>query len=201
MARYTGPRSKVSRTFGEPILGFSKALEKKAYPPGIHGSSRKKKQPTEYAVQLKEKQKAKMIYGLLERQFARFYNEAVRVKGVTGENLMKLLEARLDNTIYRLGIAPTRRAARQLVSHKHVTVNGKVSNVPSQILRPGDVIGLKGKTKEHPAILSSLANRETKFAWLEWNGDKGEGTFLALPERDQIPENVHEQLIVELYSK
>ncbi len=201
MARYTGPRSKVSRTFGEPILGYSKALEKKAYPPGMHGSSRKKKQATEYATQLKEKQKAKMIYGLLERQFARFYTEAVRGKGVTGENLMKLLEARLDNTVYRLGIAPTRRAARQLVSHKHITVNGKVSNIPSHILRPGDIVGLKGKTKEHPSILNSLANRETKFAWLEWNSDKGEGTFLAMPERDQIPENVHEQLIVELYSK
>jgi len=201
MARYTGPRSRVSRTFGEPILGYSKALEKKAYPPGIHGSGRKKKQPTEYAVQLKEKQKAKMIYGLLERQFARFYKEAVRVKGVTGENLMKLLEARLDNTVYRLGIAPTRRGARQLVSHKHITVNGKVANVPSLILRPGDKVGLKGKSKEHPAILSSLANRESKFVWLEWNGDKLEGTFLAIPERDQIPENVHEQLIVELYSK
>jgi len=201
MARYTGPRSKVSRTFGEPILGYSKALEKKAYPPGIHGSSKKRKQATEYAVQLKEKQKAKMIYGMLERQFARFYNEAVRVKGVTGENLMKLLEARLDNTVYRLGITPTRRAARQLVSHKHITVNGKVANVPSLILRAGDIIGLKGKTKEHPSIVSSLANRDSKFAWLEWNSDKLEGTFLTLPERDQIPENVHEQLIVELYSK
>lgn len=201
MARYTGPRSKVSRTFGEPILGYSKALEKKAYPPGIHGSSKKRKQATEYAVQLKEKQKAKMIYGLLERQFARFYSEAVRVKGVTGENLMKLLEARLDNTVYRLGIAPTRRAARQLVSHKHITVDGKVANVPSLILRPGNIVGLKGKSKEHPAVVSSLANRDGKFAWLEWNSDKFEGTFLALPERDQIPENVHEQLIVELYSK
>ena len=201
MARYTGPRSKVSRTFGEPILGFSKALEKKAYPPGIHGSRRRKKQPKEYATQLKEKQKAKMIYGLLERQFARFYREAVRVKGVTGENLMKLLEARLDNTVYRLGIAPTRRGARQLVSHKHITVNGKVANVPSLILRPGDRVGLKGKTKENAAVMNSLANSDSKFVWLEWNGDKMEGTFLAMPERDQIPENVHEQLIVELYSK
>jgi small subunit ribosomal protein S4 len=201
MARYTGPRSKVSRKFGEPILGFSKSLEKKSYPPGIHGPSKKKKQATEYAVQLKEKQKAKMIYGLLERQFARFYTEAVRKKGVTGENLMKLLEARLDNTVYRLGIAPTRRAARQLVSHKHITVNGKVANVPSFVLRPGDVVGLKGKTKENAAVVSALANRDSKFPWLEWNSDKGEGTFLAMPERDQIPENVHEQLIVELYSK
>lgn len=201
MARYTGPRSKVSRTFGEPILGFSKSLEKKNYPPGIHGPSKRKKQATEYAVQLKEKQKAKMIYGLLERQFARFYNEAVRKKGVTGENLMKLLEARLDNTVYRLGIAPTRRAARQLVAHKKIMVNGRVSNVPSHILRPGDVISVKGKARENTAIVSSLANRESKFAWLEWNSDKFEGTFLTMPEREQIPENVHEQLIVELYSK
>jgi small subunit ribosomal protein S4 len=201
MARYTGPRSKISRTFGEPILGFSKSLEKKNYPPGIHGPSKRKKQATEYAVQLKEKQKAKMIYGMLERQFARFYGEAVRKKGVTGENLMKLLEARLDNTVYRLGIAPTRRAARQLVSHKKITVNGRVSSVPSQILRPGDVVGVKSKARENAAIVSSLANRETKFPWLEWNSDKFEGTFLAMPEREQIPENVHEQLIVELYSK
>ena len=201
MARYTGPRSKVSRTFGEPILGFSKYLEKKNYPPGIHGPSKRKKQATEYAVQLKEKQKAKMIYGLLERQFARFYNEAVRKKGVTGENLMKLLEARLDNTVYRLGIAPTRRAARQLVAHKKIMVNGRVSNVPSHILRPGDVVSVKGKARENTAIVSSLANRESKFAWLEWNSDKFEGTFLTMPEREQIPENVHEQLIVELYSK
>lgn len=177
MARYTGPRSKVSRTFGEPILGFSKSLEKKNYPPGIHGPSKRKKQATEYAVQLKEKQKAKMIYGLLERQFARFYNEAVRKKGVTGENLMKLLEARLDNTVYRLGIAPTRRAARQLVAHKKIMVNGRVSNVPSHILRPGDVVSVKGKARENTAIVSSLANRESKFAWLEWNSDKFEGTF------------------------
>jgi small subunit ribosomal protein S4 len=201
MARYTGPRSKISRTFGEPILGFSKSLEKKNYPPGIHGPSKRKKQATEYAVQLKEKQKAKMIYGMLERQFARFYGEAVRKKGVTGENLMKLLEVRLDNTVYRLGIAPTRRAARQLVSHKKITVNGRISSVPSQILRPGDVVGVKSKARENTAIVSSLANRETKFPWLEWNSDKFEGTFLAMPEREQIPENVHEQLIVELYSK
>src|SRR5215471_12007766 len=201
MARYTGPRSKVSRTFGEPILGFSKALEKKNYPPGIHGATRKKKQATEYSVQLKEKQKAKMIYGLLERQFARFYNEAVRKKGVTGENLMKLLEARLDNTVYRLGVAPTRRGARQLVSHNHITLNGKIASVPSTILRPGDVVGVKENFRENSAVKQSLSNRETKFPWLEWNGDRFQGTFLAMPEREQIPENVREQLIVELYSK
>lgn len=201
MARYTGPRSKIARKFGEPILGYSKALEKKNYAPGIHGSTKRKKQATEYAVQLKAKQKAKMIYGLLERQFARFYRDAVRKKGVTGENLMKLLEARLDNTVYRLGIASTRRAARQLVSHKHVMVNGKMANVPSLILKPGDVITVKENYRKNPVVTQALGNRDSKFAWLEWNSDKFEGTFLALPERDQIPENVQEQLIVELYSK
>ncbi|MEO5674186.1 MAG: 30S ribosomal protein S4 [Chitinophagales bacterium] len=201
MARYTGPRSKIARKFGEPILGYSKALEKKNYAPGIHGTGKRKKQATEYAVQLKAKQKAKMIYGLLERQFARFYREAVRKKGVTGENLMKLLEGRLDNTIYRMGITSTRRAARQLVSHKHITVNGKVANVPSMILKPGDVISLKANYRENANIKQALGNRDSKFAWLEWNSDKFEGTFLAFPERDQIPENVQEQLIVELYSK
>lgn len=201
MARYTGPRSKISRKFGEPILGFSKALDKKNYAPGMHGATKKRKQATEYAVQLKAKQKAKMIYGLLERQFARFYREAVRKKGVTGENLMKLLEARLDNVVYRLGIASTRRAARQLVSHKHIMVNGKVANVPSFILKPGDVVSVKGNYRENTVVKQALGNRESKFGWLEWNSDKFEGVFLALPERDQIPENVQEQLIVELYSK
>jgi small subunit ribosomal protein S4 len=201
MARYTGPRSKISRKFGEPILGYSKALEKKNYAPGMHGTTKKRKQATEYAVQLKAKQKAKMIYGLLERQFARFYREAVRKKGVTGENLMKLLEARLDNVVYRLGIASTRRAARQLVSHKHIMVNEKIANVPSMILKPGDVVSVKGNYRENAVIKQALGNRESRFGWLEWNSDKFEGTFLALPERDQIPENVQEQLIVELYSK
>ncbi|HYV94080.1 MAG TPA: 30S ribosomal protein S4 [Chitinophagales bacterium] len=201
MARYTGPRSKISRKFGEPILGYSKALEKKNYAPGMHGTTKKRKQATEYAVQLKAKQKAKMIYGLLERQFARFYREAVRKKGVTGENLMKLLEARLDNVVYRLGIASTRRAARQLVSHKHIMVNEKIANVPSMILKPGDVVSVKGNYRDNTVIKQALGNRDSKFGWLEWNSDKFEGTFLALPERDQIPENVQEQLIVELYSK
>ena len=201
MARYTGPRSKISRKFGEPILGYSKALEKKNYAPGMHGTTKKRKQATEYAVQLKAKQKAKMIYGLLERQFARFYREAVRKKGVTGENLMKLLEARLDNVVYRLGIASTRRAARQLVSHKHIMVNDKIANVPSLVLKPGDVVSVKGNYRENTVIRQALGNRESRFGWLEWNSDKFEGTFLALPERDQIPENVQEQLIVELYSK
>lgn len=200
MARYTGAKSKISRKFGEPILGFSKSLEKKNYPPGMHGQSKKKKQTSEYGAQLKEKQKAKLTYGLLERQFAKTYVEADRRKGATGENLLKMLESRLDNTVYRLGVAPTRRGARQLVSHKHVTVNDKVVNIPSYELRPGDVIGVK--SKEHPAIKESLNVKNiSRFPWLEWNGDTMKGTFLALPEKDQIPENIKEQLIVELYSK
>lgn len=200
MARFIGPKSKVSRKFGEPILGFSKALERKKYPPGMHGQSKKKKQSSEYGAQLKEKQKAKLTYGLLERQFAKAYVEAARRKGATGQNLLKILESRLDNTIYRLGVAPTRRGARQLVSHKHVTVNDRVVNIPSYELRPGDVIGVK--TKEHPAVTASLNVKNTsRFPWLEWNGDTMKGTFLALPEKDQIPENIKEQLIVELYSK
>ncbi|MBA2423033.1 MAG: 30S ribosomal protein S4 [Chitinophagales bacterium] len=201
MARYTGPKVRVSRTFGEPIMGYSKALEKKGYPPGQHGQTRKKKQPSEYATQLKEKQKAKMTYGLLERQFARFYSDAVRKKGVTGENLLKLLEARLDNTVFRLGIAPTRRAARQLVSHKHITVNGKTAGVPSMVLKAGDVISINNKSRELEAIKQALGNRESRYPWLEWNSDTQMGIFLAMPEKDQIPENIHEQLIVELYSK
>lgn len=201
MARFTGSKAKVNRRFGEPIMGYTKSLEKKSYPPGMHGQSRKKKQPSEYATQLKEKQKAKMTYGLLERQFARFYNEAVRKKGVTGENLLKLLEARLDNTVFRLGVAPTRRAARQLVAHKHITVNGRIAGIPSLVLRAGDVINIKEKSKGLPAITQALGNRESKYPWLEWNSDTLKGIFLAMPEKDQIPENIHEQLIVELYSK
>lgn len=201
MARYLGPKSKISRKFGEPIMGFSKALERKNYPAGMHGNSKKKKQSTEYATQLKEKQKAKYTYGLLERQFARVYNEAARKKGVTGENLLKLLEARLDNTLYRLGISPTRRGARQLVSHKHVMVNGKIVNIPSYTLRAGDKITVKEKSREIEAIKNALGQQGSKFPWLEWNHDTMEGTFITMPEKDQIPENIKEQLIVELYSK
>ena len=201
MARFTGSKAKINRRFGEPIMGYTKSLEKKSYPPGMHGQSRKKKQPSEYATQLKEKQKAKMTYGLLERPFARFYSEAVRKKGVTGENLLKLLEARLDNTVFRLGVAPTRRAARQLVAHKHITVNGRVAGIPSLVLRAGDVISIKEKSKGLAAITQALGNRESKYPWLEWNSDTLKGIFLAMPEKDQIPENIHEQLIVELYSK
>lgn len=201
MARYLGSKSKISRKFGEPVLGASKSLEKKNYPPGIHGPSKRKKSLSEYGQQLKEKQKAKYTYGLLERQFAKVYQEAARKKGVTGENLLKLLEARLDNTVYRLGIASSRRFARQLVGHKHITVNGKVVNIPSYTLKPGDVIGINPSTKNKQNLVSRFNTGASKFPWLEWNTDKMEGTFLAMPEKEQIPENIREQLIVELYSK
>lgn len=201
MARYTGPKSKISRRFNEPILGDSKALQKKNYPPGMHGKNKRKKQ-SEYAVQLAEKQKAKYIYGILERQFANVFSKAARKEGITGENLLKFLESRLDNGVYRLGIAPTRRAARQLVSHKHITVNGSVVNAPSYSLVPGDVIAVREKSKSLETITESLSARGTKkFLWFEWDGNNLSGKFINYPQRDEIPENIREQLIVELYSK
>jgi small subunit ribosomal protein S4 len=200
MARYRGPKSKISRKFGEPIMGPSKALQKKAYPPGQHGKGRRKKQ-SEYAIQLQAKQKVKYIYGVLERQFANLFDKAARKQGITGENLLKLLEARLDNTVYRLGIAPTRRAARQLVIHKHITVNGEVANVPSYSLRPGDIVGVREKSKSLEVVTESLISNTKRFNWLEWDSTTMAGKFLSYPERDQIPEKVQEQLIVELYSK
>jgi len=201
MARYTGPKAKISRKFGEPILGDSKALQKKNYAPGMHGRGRKRKQ-SEYAVQLAEKQKAKYIYGVLERQFAKTFDKAARKGGITGENLLKLLEARLDNAIYRLGVAPTRRAARQLVSHNHVTVNGHVVNIPSYSLHPGDVIGVRERSKSLEAVSNSLAAKGSKrFSWFEWDAATLTGKFLNFPSRDEIPENINVQLIVELYSK
>lgn len=199
MARYTGPKSKIARKFNEPIFGDSKALQKKAYPPGQHGRGRRKKQ-SEYAIQLAEKQKAKYTYGVLERQFANIFDKASRKSGITGEILLQLLESRLDNTVYRLGIAPTRRGARQLVSHKHITVNGEVVNIPSFTLRPNDVVGVREKSKSLLAITDSLAARK-RFPWLEWDSTDMVGTFLNAPLRDDIPENIKEQLIVELYSK
>ena len=201
MARYTGPSTKIARNFGEPIFGPDKSFDKKNYPSGMHGQTKKKKQQSEYAVQLKEKQKAKYTYGILERQFRKIFVEAARMHGVTGENLLKLLEARLDNTVFRLGIAPTRRAARQLVGHKHITVNGHVTNAPSYVLKPGDVIGLADNAKEMEAIKTSVAGKGKSFTWLEMNTDQMRGTFLAMPERESIPETIKEQLIVELYSK
>jgi small subunit ribosomal protein S4 len=201
MARYTGPKTRISRIFGEPILGNGKYLSKTSNPPGQHGPSKKRKAPGEYAIQLKEKQKAKYTYGVLERQFRKTFEEAARLKGVTGENLIKLLEARLDNTVYRLGIAPSRPAARQLVSHKHITVNEKVVNIPSFQLKPGDVIGVKEKDKTNASITGKFRGKNQKFSWIDWNEGEMKGTFVAYPERESVPENIKEQLIVELYSK
>jgi len=201
MARYTGPKTRISRTFGEPILGNGKWLTKNSFPPGQHGPSKKRKAPGEYAIQLKEKQKAKYTYGVLERQFRKAFEEAARIKGVTGQNLIKLLEARLDNAVYRLGIAPSRPGARQLVSHKHITVNGDVVNVPSYQLQPGDIISIKEKDKANVAITGAFRGKNAKFNWLDWNESEMKGTFVAYPERESVPENIKEQLIVELYSK
>jgi small subunit ribosomal protein S4 len=201
MARYTGPKNRICRIFGEPILGSGKNLGKTTFPPGQHGPTRKRKTASEYAVQLKEKQKAKYTYGLLEKQFANTYVEAARLKGATGENLIKLLEARLDNTVYRLGIAPTRPAARQLVSHKHLMVNGEVVNIPSFSLKPGDVIELKPKSKANTTVTGMIRGKNTRINWVEWNEKDMKGTYLSHPERDSVPENIKEQLIVELYSK
>ncbi len=201
MARYTGPKTKISRMFGEPILGNGKWLTKNSNPPGQHGATRKRKTPGEYALQLKEKQKAKYTYGVLERQFRKTFEEAARIKGVTGENLIKLLEARLDNAVFRLGIAPSRPAARQLVSHKHVTVNGIIVNIPSCQLKPGDKIGLKPKSGDNSSITSQVRGKNPKFNWLDWNEAEKQGVFITYPERESVPENIKEQLIVELYSK
>ncbi len=201
MARYIGPKARISRRFNEPILGESKALQKKNYPPGMHGKGKKRKQ-SEYAVQLAEKQKAKYIYGVLERQFENIFDKASRKKGVTGEVLLQLLESRLDNTVYRLGIAPTRRAARQLVVHKHITVNGDVVNIPSVSLRAGDVVAVREKSKSLETITNSLSIQGAKkYNWLEWDGGEMSGKLINLPPREDIPENINEQLIVELYSK
>jgi small subunit ribosomal protein S4 len=201
MARYNGPKTKISRIFGEPILGNGKWLNKNSNPPGQHGALRKRKTLGEYALQLREKQKAKYTYGVLEKQFRKIFEEAARRKGVTGENLIKLLEARLDNTIFRLGIAPSRPAARQLVSHKHITVNGEVVNVPSFQLKAGDVISIKESSKGRTSITSAMGARNPKFTWLDWNETQMTGTFITYPERESVPENIKEQLIVELYSK
>lgn len=201
MARYNGPKTKISRIFGEPILGNGKWLNKNSNPPGQHGAQRKRKTLGEYALQLREKQKAKYTYGVLERQFRKTFEEAARRKGVTGENLIKLLEARLDNTVYRMGIAPSRPAARQLVSHKHITVNGEMVNVPSYQLKAGDIVGIKESSKSKTSITSQIKGKNPKFNWLDWNETEMQGTFITYPERESVPENIKEQLIVELYSK
>ena len=201
MGRYIGPKSKIARKFGEAIFGTDKSLEKKNYPPGQHGLMRKRKKVSEYGTQLLEKQKAKAIYGIQEKQFRRTFEEAARVGGITGENLLRILECRLDNVVYRLGIAPTRAAARQLVSHRHITVNGAVVNIPSYQLRSGDVVGVREKSKSLEVIQESLSGGHSRYSWREWEGSQMSGKFLQKPDRADIPENIKEQLIVELYSK
>ncbi len=201
MARYTGPKSKIARKFGEAIFGDDKAFEKKNYPPGHHGNNRRRGKKSEYAIQLMEKQKAKYTYGILERQFRNLFAKANRSKGVTGEVLLQLCESRLDNVVYRMGIANSRRGARQLVSHRHITVNGEIVNVPSYALKAGDVVGVREKSKSLQAIENALELSNHVYEWITWNPEKKEGTFVAVPEREQIPENIKEQLIVELYSK
>lgn len=202
MARYTGPRTKKSRSFGESIFGYDKSFEKRKFAPGQHGATKRRGTPSEYAIQLKEKQKAKYTYGILEKQFANTFNEANRRQGVTGEILLSLLELRLDNTVFRLGLAPTRSGARQLVSHKHITVNGRIVNIPSYSLRVGDVVGVREKSKTINMVVDSIATSNIKrYNWLEFNSEKLEGRYVELPTRDQIPENIKEHLIVELYSK
>jgi small subunit ribosomal protein S4 len=200
MARYRGPKQKLARRFGEPIFGPSKSLERKPYPPGQHGNARRRKE-SEYSVQLKEKQKAKHIYGLLERQFSNLFEKAARKKGITGENLLQFLEARLDNVVYRLGFAQTRRQARQLVTHGHVMVNERVSNIPSHQLRPGDLVEVRPKSKQLSAVRDAAARNRRSYPFLEVDRDALRGKLLELPQREDIPENIREQLIVELYSK
>ncbi len=204
MARYRGPRAKKERAFGEPIFGGLRASERKKYAPGMHGNKRRRRQKSDYALQLMEKQKAKYTYGVLERQFRNLFEKASRRGGVTGEVLLQFLEARLDNVVYRLGIAPTRRAARQLVSHRHILLNGKVNNVPSTQIKPGDVISVRPKSQGIDAIRDSVSSNSAnvrKYPWLEFNQDQMTGKFLDYPEREAIPEKLNEQLIVELYSK
>ncbi|MBS4055812.1 MAG: 30S ribosomal protein S4 [Bacteroidetes bacterium] len=201
MARYIGPKSKIARKFGEPIFGPDKAFEKKNYPPGQHGSAKRRKKQSEYGIQLQEKQKAKYTYGILEKQFRNTFEKAARKSGITGEILLQLIESRLDNLVYRFGIAPSRSAARQLVGHRHITVNGHVVNIPSYQVKVGDIIGVREKSQTLEAITSSLEGRVNRFPWLEWDGEKMRGKFMTYPSREDIPENIKEQLIVELYSK
>ena len=201
MARYRGPQSRISRKFGEPIFGPDRALDKKNYGPGQHGNTRRRGKKSEYAVQLQEKQKAKYTYGILEKQFSNLFKKALRQKGITGEILLQLCETRLDNVVYRLGISPTRRAARQMVTHKHIVVNENITNIPSYALKVGDIISVREKSKSLEMVGASLAATAYESNWLEWNSDTMTGKVLVLPEREQIPENIKEQLIVELYSK
>tara|TARA_B100000575_G_scaffold289546_1_gene291507 strand:+ start:761 stop:1366 length:606 start_codon:yes stop_codon:yes gene_type:complete len=201
MARYRGPKTKISRKFGEPLFGEDRTLEKKNYPPGQHGNAKRRGKKSEYAIQLMEKQKAKYTYGILERQFRNIYDRANRGKGVTGELLLQLCESRLDNVVFRMGLSNTRDGARQLVSHKHILVNGSIVNIPSYTLRPGDKVSIREKSKSLKAIESSLRENISEYEWIKFNRERLEGEFISLPEREQIPENIKEQLIVELYSK
>jgi small subunit ribosomal protein S4 len=201
MARYTGPKTKIARKFRDPIFGPDKVLERKNYPPGQHGPNKRRGKQSEYAIQLSEKQKAKYTYGILERQFSNMFVKASRSKGITGENLLQLCELRLDNTVFRLGISPSRRGARQLVAHKHITVNGEVVNIPSFTVKIGDVISVREKSKSLEAITSSISSNSKTYDWLAWNPSQSSGTILSVPSREMIPENIKEQLIVELYSK
>ena len=201
MARYRGPKSKIARKFREPIFGPDKVLEKKNYPPGQHGPNKRRGKQSEYAIQLAEKQKAKYTYGILEKQFSNLFKTASRKKGITGEVLLQMCETRLDNIVFRLGISPSRRGARQLVGHRHITVNGKIVNIPSYQVQESDVIGVREKSKSLEAITASLAANPSNHDWLEWNGSQMTGRIINTPERTQIPENIKEQLIVELYSK
>lgn len=201
MARYTGPKTKIARKFGEAIFGDDKSFEKRNFPPGQHGNARRRGKKSEYAVQLMEKQKAKYTYGVLEKQFRNIFASAKRKEGVTGEILLQLCECRLDNVVYRMGVSNSRSGARQLVSHRHITVNGELVNIPSYTLKAGDVVGVREKSKSISTIQDSLATNSSVYEWITWNNEKMEGTFVTVPERLQIPENIKEQLIVELYSK
>ena len=201
MARYTGPKTKIARKFGEAIFGDDKSFEKRNYPPGQHGNNRRRGKKSEYAVQLMEKQKAKYTYGILEKQFRNMFSKANRSSGITGEILLQLCESRLDNVTFRLGIAPTRSAARQLVSHKHITVNGQLVNIPSYQIKPNDVVSIREKSKSLNVVQESLSNNNSANEWMTWKSEKMQGTFVKVPERSQIPEKINEQFIVELYSK
>ncbi|MEC4114426.1 30S ribosomal protein S4 [Myroides pelagicus] len=201
MARYTGPQTKIARKFGEAIFGDDKSFEKRNYPPGQHGLAKKRGKKSEYAIQLMEKQKAKYTYGILEKQFRNLYKKAAAARGVTGEVLIQLCESRLDNVVFRMGIAPSRRAARQVVSHRHITVNGELVNIPSYQLKPGDKVAVREKSKTLEIIERSLSNSSAVYEWITWNTETLEGTFVSVPQRLQIPENIKEQLIVELYNK
>ena len=201
MARYTGPKTKIARKFGEAIFGEDKSFEKRNYPPGQHGANKRRAKKSEYAIQLQEKQKAKYTYGVLERQFRNMFKKARASQGITGEVLLQLCESRLDNVVYRMGIAPSRNAARQLVSHRHITVNGELVNIPSYQLKAGDVVAVREKSKSLEAITQSLSNSSNVYEWITWNNDTKQGTYVSVPARIQIPENINEQFIVELYSK